>query len=215
VAATESVWNHLLALRESFPIPLSFPYFRFLFAKQEVAAASNGWRQLASLNPSLQTYLPNSDNLVVNGGFERPILNGGLDWWYQPNPHVSLRIDSSEFYGGTRSLSVTFDGQSAADAGLSEFIPVKPNTEYDFTAAYRAQELDTASGPRFSLSDPYTGSNFVLTEDIVGSNPWRSRDAEFRTGPTTNLLLLRIVREPAGPLIRGELWVDDFKLVEK
>ncbi len=215
VAATESVWNHLLALRQSFPFRLSFPYFRFLFAKQEVAAATNAWRQLASLNPSLQPYLPGSDNLIVNGGFERPILNGGFDWWYQPNPHVSLRIDSSEFYGGTRSLSVTFDGQSAAEAGLSQFIPVKPNTEYDFTAAYRAQELDTASGPRFSLSDPYTGSNFVLTEDIVGSNPWRSQNAEFRTGPTTNLLLLRIVREPADPLIRGELWVDDFKLVEK
>jgi tetratricopeptide (TPR) repeat protein len=215
VGATESVWNHLLALRQPFPIRLSFPYFRFLFAKQEVAAASDGWRQLASLNPSLQPYLPTRDNLVVNGGFERPILNGGFDWWYQANPHVTLQIDSSEFYSGTRSLSVTFDGQTAAEAGLSQLISVKPNTEYDFSAAYRAEELDTASGPRFSLSDPYTGSNFVLTDDIVGSNPWRSQEAEFRTGPDTKLLLLRIVRQPADPLIRGQLWVDDFKLIEK
>lgn len=215
VTATENVWNHLLALRQSFPPSLAFPYFRFLIAKQEVLAASNGWQQLASLNQSLASYLPSSDNRVVNGGFEEPILNGGFDWWYQAIPHVTLRIDSTEFHSGTRSLSVTFDGQNAPEAGLYQFIPVKPNTDYSFTAAYRAQELDTASGPRFSLSDAYTGFNLALTDDIVGSNAWRIQESQFRTRPDTKLALLKIVRQPADPLIRGKLWVDDFKLVEK
>lgn len=215
VAATESVWNHLVALGQSFPIRLALPYFRFLIARQEVVAASNGWKQLASLDQSLAPYLPNSENRIVNGGFEEAILNGGFDWWYQPIPHVSLRIDSTEFHSGTRSLSVNFDGQNAAEVGLSQVIPVKANTDYNFTAAYRAQELDTASGPRFSLSDAYTGFSFVLTDDIVGSNTWRTQESQFRTGSDTKLVLLKIVREPADPLIRGELWVDDLKLVEK
>ena len=215
VAATESVWNRLIGLRQAFPLNLSFPYFRFLLAKQEVAVASTSWQQLADLNPSLQPYLPASGNLMVNGGFEENILNGGFDWWYQPNPHTTLAIDTSEFRSGTRSLSITFDGQSVPEAGISQFIPVKPNTQYTFSAEYKAEELETASGPRFSIIDPYTGTSYVLSEDIVGTNPWRSEQEQFQTGQNTHLLLLRVVREPANLLIRGQLWIDDLQLVER
>jgi Flp pilus assembly protein TadD len=215
VAATESVWNHLIGLQQTFPTKLAFPYLRFLIANQEVAAAKNAWQQLANLNPSLQQYIASADNLMVNGGFELAILNGGFDWWYQPNPHAVLAIDTTEFHDGIQSLSVTFDGQNASEAGIFQFIPVKPNTEYEFSAEYRTEELETASGPRFSITDPYTGAPYVLTDEILGTNPWRLQHAEFHTGPNTNLVLLKIVRQPADLLIRGELWIDDLKLVEK
>ncbi len=64
-----------------------------------------------------------------------------------------LAIDTSEFHSGTRSLSVTFDGQSASEEGISQFIPVNPNTGYEFSAEYRTEELETASGPRFAITD--------------------------------------------------------------
>src|ERR1039458_4368426 len=83
VAAAENVWNHLIALNQEFSTPLAFPYFRFLIAKQEVVAAQTAWQQLAGVNRSLQPYLPSGENLVVNGGFEENLLNGGFDWWYQ------------------------------------------------------------------------------------------------------------------------------------
>lgn len=215
VAAAENVWNQLIALNQEFSPKLSFPYFRLLLAKQEVAPAQTAWQQMAALNRSLQVYLPSRENLVVNGGFEESVLNGGFDWWYQSNPHAALAIDTSEFSAGTRSLSITFDGQSAGDAGIFQFIPVKPNTQYEFSAQYRAQELDTASGPRFSIADPYNGTSFVLSDDILGTNAWRPEQAQFRTLPDTKLLLLKIVRQPPEPLIRGKLWIDELKLVEK
>ena len=215
VAAAENVWSHLIALNQEFSTKLAFPYFRFLIAKQEVAAAQTAWQQAAGVNRSLQAYLPSHQNLVVNGGFEENILNGGFDWWYQSNPHAALAIDTSDFSGGTRSLSITFDGQNPGDAGISQFIPVKPNTEYEFSAEYRAEELDTASGPRFSITDPYSGASYILTDDILGTNPWRPEQAQFHTGPNTKLVLLKIVRQPADPLIRGKLWIDELKLVEK
>jgi tetratricopeptide (TPR) repeat protein len=214
VAASENVWEHLIALNQEFSPKLAFPYFRLLLAKQEVAAAQTAWQQAASVNRSLQAYLPSHQNLVVNGGFEENILNGGFDWWYQSNPHAAVAIDTSEFSGGTRSLSITFDGQSADDPGIFQFIPVKPNTQYEFSAQYRSEELDTASGPRFSIADAYTGTSYVLTDDILGTNPWHPEQAQFHTGPTTKLLLLKIVRDPASPLIRGKLWIDELKLVE-
>ena len=213
--AAKNVWNRLVTLNQTFSLPLAFPYFRFLLAQQEVAAAQNAWHQLASLNPSLQPYLPSRENLIINAGFEENVLNGGFDWSYVPNPHVALAIDTSEFHSGTRSLSITFDGQNPPDAGIFQFIPVKPNTEYEFSAAYKTEEIVTASGPRFSIADAYTNASYVLTDDSLGTNPWRLQQARFQSGPNTNLLLLKISRQPAGPLIRGKFWIDDLRLVEK
>jgi tetratricopeptide (TPR) repeat protein len=214
-AAAKTVWNRLVKLHEPFPVQLSFPYLRFLLAQRDVAGAQDTWRQLASVSQTLAPYLPSPASLIVNGGFEEKMLDGGFDWQYSATPHVDLAIDTNEFYSGTRSLSITFDGQNPADAGIFQFIPVKPNTQYEFTAAYRTEELVTASGPRFSVADAYTNASYVLSDDLMGTYPWRMERAQFRTGPDTNLLVLRITRQPAGPLIKGKLWIDDLKLVEK
>jgi tetratricopeptide (TPR) repeat protein len=215
VAAAENVWNRLIALNREFSATLAFPYFRFLIAKQEVTAAQTAWQQIAEVNRSLQLYLPSRENLVVNGGFEETVLNGGFDWWYESNPHVALAIDTSVFFSGTRSLSVTFDGHNAGDAGIVQFVPVKASTNYEFSAEYKTEDIDSASGPRFAIGDAYTNTSYVITDDSLGTNPWRLQRARFQTGPNTNLVLLKIVRQPAAPLIRGRIWIDDLKLVEK
>ena len=214
VAAAEKVWNRLVGLQQAFSPQLALPYFRLLIAKQEVVAAKTAWQQLSGIDASLRRYLPSSENLVINGGFEESLLNGGFDWWYRSYAHAALAIDTSEFHSGTRSLAVTFDGYSVPEVQLAQFIPVRPSTPYEFSAESRTLDIDTASGPRFALVDAYTNSSFALTGDTLGTTPWRRQEARFRTGPNTNLLLLKIIREPAAPLIRGKLWIDDVKLVE-
>jgi tetratricopeptide (TPR) repeat protein len=214
VAPAENAWDHLIGLQQSFPPKLAFPYFQLLIAKQEVSAAKNAWQQLAQVDQEIQAYLPTRENLIVNGGFEENLLNGGFDWWYESKSHVDLAIDTDQFYGGTRSLSVTFDGRSAPDAGVVQFIPVKPDTDYEFSAESRTQDIDSASGPRFAIADAYSNSSYVLTDDLLGTNPWHKQQARFHTGPSTNLLFLKIIREPAAPLIRGKLWIDDVRLAE-
>jgi len=181
--------------------------------QRQGAAAQQAWRQLASLDPSLSPYLASPSNLVVNGGFEEKILDGGFDWIYVAKPHVDVAIDTSEFHSGARSLSISFDGRNPGDAGIYQFIPVKPNTEYKFTAAYRTEDILTASGPRFSISDAYSDISYLLTDDVMGTSPWRQQQSQFRTGPSTDLLLLRVARQPAAPLIKGKLWIDDLRLV--
>jgi tetratricopeptide (TPR) repeat protein len=215
VVAAENAWEHLIGLQQPFPTQLAFPYFRFLIAKHEVAAAKTAWEQLAKVDGALEPYLPSHENLIVNGGFEETLLNGGFDWWYQSSSHVALAIDTSECYRGTRSLSITFDGHNASEAGVSQFIPVKPDTDYEFSAESKTEDIESASGPRFSITDAYTNSSYVLTDDLLGTNPWHMQRAQLHTGPNTNLLLLRIIRQPAAPLIRGKLWIDNLRLVEK
>src|SRR5580693_9375623 len=95
VAAAENVWNHLITLDQEFSTKLALPYFRLLIAKKEVAAAQTAWQQLAGVDHSLQPYLPSRENLIVNGGFEENVLNGGFDWWYESNTHAALAIDTS------------------------------------------------------------------------------------------------------------------------
>src|SRR5579864_7051094 len=214
VVAAENAWDHLIGLRQPFSPKLAFPYFQLLLAKQEVTAANTAWQQLAQVDKEIQPYLPSRENLIVNGGFEENLLNGGFDWWYDSNPHAALALDTDRFYGGTRSLSVTFDGRNAPDAGIAQLIPVKPDTDYEFSAESRTQDIDSASGPRFSIADAYTNTSYVLTDDLLGTNPWHKQQAQFRTGPTTNLLFLKVVRQPAAPLIRGKLWIDDVRLVQ-
>jgi hypothetical protein len=63
--------------------------------------------------------------------------------------------------------------------------------------------------------DAYTNASYVLTDDLLDTNPWHEQHARFQTGPNTNLVLLRIVRQPGAALIRGKLWIDDLRLVEK
>lgn len=215
VTAAENVWNHLIALNQGFSTNLTFPYFRFLIEEREVAAAQTAWQQLASLNRSLQQYLPSPENLVVNGGFEENVLNGGFDWWYELNPHAALAIDTTDFSNGARSLSITFDGLNPGDTGIFQFIPLKPNTEYEFSAESRTQDIESASGPRFAVVDAYTNAPYVLTDDLLGTNAWHVQQARFQTGPNTNLAVLKIIRQPASPLIRGKLWIDDLRLIEK
>jgi tetratricopeptide (TPR) repeat protein len=214
VGAAESVWNRLIGLRQPFQTNLAFPYFELLIAKQEVAAAKTAWQQLVKADGSLQPYQPSRENLIINGGFEENLLNGGFDWWYRSGPHAALAIDTSEFHSGTRSLSVTFDGYSVPEVGLIQFIPVNPNTTYEFSAQSRTEDIESASGPRFAIADAYTRAPYILTDDTLNTTPWRLQQGRFQTGPNTSLLLLKIVREPAAPLIRGKLWIDDLRLVE-
>jgi len=214
VGAAESVWNRLIGLQQPFQTNLAFPYFELLIAKQEVVAAKVAWQQLVKADGSLQPYQPSRENLIINGGFEENLLNGGFDWWYQSNPHAALAIDTSEFHSGTRSLSVTFDGHSVPEVGLVQFIPVNPNTTYEFSAQSRTEDIESASGPRFAIADAYTRAPYILTDDTLNTTPWRLQQGRFQTGPNTSLLLLKIVREPAAPLIRGKLWIDDLRLVE-
>jgi hypothetical protein len=210
----ESVWNGVIGLRRPFPAKLALPYFRLLIAKKEPAAAQAAWEQLSRIDSSIKPYLPSRENLVVNGGFELNMLNGGFDWWYNSHPQATLAIDTTEFRTGARALSVAFDGHSVPGAPILQYIPVRPNTTYQFSAQSRSEDIDTASGPRFAIVDAYTNASYVLTDDTLGTTPWREWRARFRTGPDTNLLLLEVVRDPPTPLIRGKFWVDDVTLAE-
>ncbi len=87
VAAAENVWNRLIGLQQSISAEarialLSAPH-RQARSRWQRKPPGNSW---PALTPHCRPYLPSSENLVVNGGFEENLLNGGFDWWYQSIP---------------------------------------------------------------------------------------------------------------------------------
>jgi hypothetical protein len=190
-----------------------FGYVRYLIEQRDVAQAQHAWRQAANLC-DLSGYQPSLENLVVNGDFSLPVLNGGFDWLYDKLSDVSLALDPTESHSGHRSLSIIFDSRGIEDAGIRQLIPVEPNTKYEFSAYFKSEGLEGAGGPRFLVADQFTGSNYFASEDLKDEGFWKQVTGTFHTGPETKLLVLRIQRVPVGNAIRGKLWISDVRLAQ-
>jgi hypothetical protein len=176
--------------------------------------AQQTWRQAASLS-DLSGYQAAPGNLVVNGDFSLPVLNGGFDWLYERSPDVSLALDSTELHSGHRSLSIVFDSRGIEDAGIRQLIPVEPNTKYEFSAYFKSEGLEGAGGPRFLLEDGFDSLSYYASEELKDADFWKLVSGTFTTGTDTKLLVLRIQRVPAGNPIRGKLLIGSVRLVQQ
>ena len=213
-AETEKVWPALIATHETFDRGFFFEYIKYLIAKKDIDQAQLVWRQ-GALVFGLQPYVPSTSNLMVNPDFSFDVLNGGFDWQYHKINAITLALDSSEYHAGPRSLSITFHGPGVDDAGIYEAIVVKPGTKYNFTGFYKTAELEGAGGPHFTIQDVYGENILYESDELKDSSFWKSIDGDFTTGPDTKLILFHLRRLPAGNAIRGKLWIDDFRLVQK
>jgi hypothetical protein len=191
-----------------------FDYVRYLIDRREVAQAHQAWRQAAGL-ADLSGYQPSPENLVVNGDFSLPVLNGGFDWLYEKSSDVVLALDSTESHSGHRSLSIAFDSRGIEDVGIRQLVPVEPNTKYEFSAYFKSEGLQGAGGPRFLLEDRFTRTNYFASEELKDADFWKQVGGTFSTGADTRLLVLRIQRVPPGNAIRGKLWIGDVHLTQR
>ena len=213
-AGTVKAWAALANLKQPFEARHAFEYVKYLILQHEVEQASLVWQQAVGLL-GYSAYLPSPDNRMVNGNFSLDVLNGGFDWNYQKQSSVELSLDPSDFHGGHRSLSIVFDGPGVSDAGIFQFVPVQPGTTYEFSAYYKAGEIEGAGGPQLVIQDVYRGKKYFESDELRNAEFWRPVHGVFTTEAETKLLLLHVERVPSGSPIRGKLWIDDFNLIEK
>ncbi len=212
-APAEAVWHGLTSLGQEFTVSDAFPFFDYLLQKRETETAVQVWEELVKRSAKLQSYAQ-PGNLIVDGGLERDFLNGGFDWRYSVTGPLQLSVDTSEFHGGNQALRMVFRGPAVSDAGIFEYIPVHPNTDYRFSAYTKSEDIESASGPRVMVLDAYSGESYVLTDDSLGTTGWRQQSAGFRTGSKTSLLVVTVRRVPGNVLIKGKFWIDDLSLVK-
>jgi hypothetical protein len=207
-------WQALYGLHEPMGLQRVFDYIRFLLLHKEVDAASRVWQQATAVH-EMSAYLPSSNNLIVNGSFSLPVVNGGFDWQYRKPGSAALTLDPSEFHSGQRSLAIGFDGSSISDADIYQVIAVQANTTYEFSGYYKSDEIEGAGGPCVVLQDVYSGATYYQSEELKDGQFWKNIAGEFTTGPETRLLVLHVLRLPAASPISGKLWLDDLRLVKK
>ncbi len=207
-APANDLWRNLTARKLQFPIPQAFPYFDYLIRTHQVEQAKAVWAELMKVSVT-------PPNLLHNGSFEADFLNGGFDWRYMRCDQVDVAFDTREVHGGARSLRFEFAGPPVADAGVYQYVPVQPNTAYRLTAFVKAEEINTASGPRLAVEDSSAAQLLGTTDEFRDSSAWRQRALEFSTGPDTRLVAVRVVRRPGNLLIQGTLWLDDVELLPR
>jgi len=208
------VWEQMAQLQAPVNRRYIFDYIRYLIDQKQIEQASRVWSDAANLS-GLSPYQPSPVNLLVNGDFSLPILDGGFDWSYESVSGASLALDPTESHSGQRSLSIAFDGAGIQDAGIRQLVPVEPNSAYEFSAYFKSESIEGAGGPRFVMQDSFTGTPYFTSDELKGAEFWKQAGGTFTTGPETRLLLLRVAHIPAANAIRGRLWIDGVRLVKK
>jgi tetratricopeptide (TPR) repeat protein len=197
--AAQQTWDHLLRLGSPFEINEAFPYLDGLIKSRDVDRARQAWAALAQRFPSQISTPSASNNLVTNGNFQSDILNGGFDWRVFPVAGASITQGSIGTTPDARGVRIDFDGsQNVSYDHFFQFVPVQPNTRYDFSAALRCEAITTDSGAGLEVSDPSDGSKVLgRTDTLTGTESWSEHKFSFTTGPDTHLVEVIAFRWPS------------------
>lgn len=216
--AALQTWTKIKAVAASRPLnlPQMFPFINELISSDRAADSERVWREAlkAAHWPEAR---PTAGSAVWNGGFEAPIANGGLDWRFDEEPGDYISIDAYTHHSGSHSLRVDFtDGANLDFAGVQQFVPVQPKTEYLFQCFMRTRSITTDSGMRFEIVDLNHGEVNVHTHALIGTNSWTPLSVTFTTGPDTHFVDIRLRRYPSKLFdnkLGGTVWVDGVTLV--
>ncbi len=211
------VWARLLADSGELDVQAAFPYLDALIQQQHSEELRAAWGALMKRSRRAIGECFLDGNLITNGSFECESLNGGLDWRVLPCDGVAVGADTLASFHGARSLRLHFEGtQNVAYSHVLQFVPVKPNTLYRFTAYARAEGVTSDSGPRFEIYDAGEKSRLSLASEAVrGTASWSPQQLQFKTGPETRVLVVRLARPASRSFdgrITGTLWVDQVSL---
>jgi hypothetical protein len=208
--AAAQVWSRLMALNVTVNYPDALFYVDKLLVWRNVAGAERAWEQLAERSKGFDVYQRHDQNLVVNGSFENKVLSSGFGWRLYPQG-TTMEPDEDTAKDGHRSLLVTYS-VPVFEAGLSQLVPVEPDTGYTASAWIRTEDLQTANGPRLTVTDGNTGAIVGASEPSSYTTDWRKVELQFHTGRDTKLVAVRLFRDRQDTVIRGRLWIDDVQI---
>jgi len=214
VDAGIAVWDKLLSLGQPVGLRSVFPLIDELIRDDRASDARKVWGD-AVRAAGVNEAQPDS-SLIWNGEFMQAFANGGLGWRWDSPLGAAINFGDPRPGGLGRSVRIDFNGgnNTALDAP-SQYVPVEPNTRYDFHAYLRTEGITTESGIRFAISDPNHSGVRVTTTNLTGTNPWALADAEVSTGPQTRFLLVQLYR-PRSRLfdsnLGGTVWMADVSL---
>ena len=203
-------WRHIVELRQPIPPEAVAPYFNALIDTRKTADLQRAWAETVASNPGMSPL--QAGEFVTNGSFEDRLSIAGLDWTFDDASEGSFAIDTTDFHSGLRSLRVEFDGEKSGLNRFRQVVPVVPDSQYQLTLSARFEDVLSASGPRISVTDAYTGQELGTTEELLGSSSWKELKVKFTNGPNTSLIRISLARTSPSLKIHGRMWIDDVSL---
>jgi tetratricopeptide (TPR) repeat protein len=156
-------------------------------------------------------------NLIFNGGFESIPVRSAFDWKISPIDGVETARNPSG-HDGHWALRVKFDGNSNVSfANASQVTRIHPGA-YRLRAWVRTQEITTNEGPLLEIQDAESPARLNFhTEPFLGTEDWHLFEQTFAVPSGTNLLVLRVVRQPSLKFdnkVSGIFWLDSVELIK-
>jgi len=155
----------------------------------------------------------------VDSGFEDDLIpqtGAVFGWQVKSLQQAQVGIDPNRGHNSSRSLRIVFQVPSRLDSiSISQLVPVRPDTQYDFECYVRSQDLQSASTPWIEIADATEGKGVTSSgQAATASTDWQRIALTFKTGPRTEAVTLRIIRttcpeDPVCPIF-GTVWYDDF-----
>jgi hypothetical protein len=214
-----AVWKRIAATPKTFDPHEASGYIDTLIKTGRADTAYQAWTDLQKRGLVDTPPGGPSQNLIINGNFEYPLLNMGFGWRIQDTKGVYAGLDTATFHSPGHSLSVQFSGnQNLNYHQIFQFVKVLPNHKYQLDAFMKTQNITTDSGPRLEVVDAYDpGVLNKFTPGMTGtSGGWNPLNLEFSTGPKTQVLLVLMVRPPSkaddDTAITGKVWLDDVQI---
>lgn len=214
-AGAALAWNQVVNLKRRFSPGLALGYVEFLLTSKtpNAEAVVEVWRILQSLDPEFPAL--SGTNSIVNGGFEQPSINAGLDWRSDAVNGVNAAIHVRDAHSGSRSLAIVLAGAPLDDVGVFQYLALRPGTRYEFSAYVRNETLAGAGGLRFTIRDAQSNAAYYTSAQLPERDDWQLLRGSFQTPKDAGVAVLRLVRSPAGQRFRGKFWIDDLELIEK
>ena len=210
------LWNSLTETEKKESRFAADPIIASLISAERFHQAMDIWNEVAP-GPAYNAELGH----ILDGGFENNLAHGPgavFGWQVQSHSQVQIGIDAGQGHSGSRSLRVYFQVRSHIDTiNVSQLVPVKPNTEYDFECYLKTERLESAETPVIVIAN--AGDDAVLAASASapsGTNGWQPISLSFKTGEKTEAVKVKMLRNscadsPVCPIF-GTVWYDDFDL---
>jgi hypothetical protein len=212
------VWNRLVTLHTTVPLPDLVPFFDGLIGARRPGDAAALWPQAAAImmNP------PPPDppgSILWDGGFESGYSGGGFSWQFSKvSRDVQISFDSSEKHSGERSLRILFNGRENIqfEDGCHWFVP-EPGRRYLLTGWVRTEALTSSDGVRLGIT-AFSGKGIVSAEsdEIHGTQPWTQLKLSWTVPEDSGFGKVCVRRHMSalpGSHIQGAVWLDDVAMV--
>lgn len=152
---------------------------------------------------------------LSNPGFEAPLDGDPFGWRVHSGGAWEIRRVRSGRQGD-HALQVTFSGEENVHAGLlGQIIPVPPGSSGTLSFWWRSVKLTTDRRPFVEIRSLEGPSRRWQSDMAPSDTDWRQVTIAFDVPETCHALRVELRRHQSHRFdnkIKGELWLDDFRL---